>query len=637
MSPHDALQKYWHYTSFRPLQESIISSVLAGKDTLAVMPTGGGKSLCFQIPSLILPGICVVVTPLIALMNDQVLNLKKRGIFALSIHSGMKFHEVKRNLDNAAYGNYKFLYVSPERLETELFLEYLPILKINLVAVDEAHCISQWGYDFRPSYLKIAQLREKIPGVPAIALTASATKEVQKDICEKLLFEKHAATFAQSYERANLSYSVFSPASKEKKLIEILAKVQGSSIVYCKSRKRTKEIASLIQTNGITADFYHAGLSTEERNRKQDEWLKGNIRVICCTNAFGMGIDKPDVRTVVHTEIPDALEYYYQEAGRAGRDGKKSYAVLLFRPEELIAMQSLIALRYPDMKAIRETYAALCNYIGLPAGKGFGLSFNFEITDFVEKFKLNALTASSVIKILEQEGFFTLSDNFFSPSTVEFLASKQTLEEFEKHYPIYTKIIKGLLRSYEGIFDQPCIIDEFTLARFIKMDKGEVIQQLTDLDRKGIITFNPRSDVPQLYFLSDRPETSDLFIDTQKVSERKKAFEKRLHAMKGYATQKEVCRSIYINQYFGGGTIDPCGICDVCLEKKKKRISPELVQKIFQAIRDQRLVTVEHLHGIPGITKEKLLEVIGFLKDENEIVIDLNGKMSIIEKKKGEK
>lgn len=633
MSPQEALQKYWNYESFRPLQESIISSLLSGKDTLVVMPTGGGKSLCFQIPSLILPGICVVVTPLIALMKDQVFNLKKRGIFALAIHSGMKFHEVKQNLENAAYGNYKFLYLSPERLETELFLEYLPILKINLIAVDEAHCISQWGYDFRPSYLKIATLREKIPSVPIIALTASATKGVQKDICEKLLFGKHAASFTQSYERANLSYSVFSPASKENKLLDILTKVDGTSIVYCKSRKRTKEIASLLQTNGITADFYHAGLPTEVRNRKQEDWLQGKVRVICCTNAFGMGIDKPDVRTVVHTEIPDALEYYYQEAGRAGRDGKKSYAVLLFRSEELMAMQSLIELRYPDLKTIRETYAALCNYISLPAGKGFGLSFNFEIGDFIEKFKLNALTVSSVIKILEQEEFFILSDSFFLPSTVEFLASKQTLREFEIPFPEYSTVIKGLLRSYEGIFDQATIIDEFTLARFIRTDKEGVVKHLIELDKKGILIYSPRTDVPQLYFLIDRPDSGDLFVNLERIKERKRAFEKRLLAMHGYATQKKVCRSVYINHYFGGEEIVPCGICDVCLERKRKGISEETIQTILTTIKQHHGTGIENLRSRLGVPKEKLVEVIAYLIDENEIEIDLSGNIFLREKK----
>lgn len=627
MTSLETLQKYWQYDSFRTQQEPIIDNVLAGNDTLAVMPTGGGKSLCFQVPSMMLPGICIVVTPLIALMKDQVANLKKRGIFALAIHSGMKYHQVKQALENAAYGNYKFLYLSPERLETELFLEYLPIIKASLIAVDEAHCISQWGYDFRPSYLKIAALREHIPDVPVIALTASATKEVQKDICEKLIFKTGAKTFAQTYERANLSFSVFSPPSKEGKLIDILKKVGGSSIVYCKSRKRTKEISMLLQSHGIDADFYHAGLETEVRNQKQDDWLQDKTRVICCTNAFGMGIDKPDVRTVVHTEIPDALEYYYQEAGRAGRDGKKSYAVLLFHNREPENMEQLASMRYPDLKTIREVYAALCNYLGLPAGKGFGMSFDFEIGSFLEKFKLNALVANSVLKILEQEEFFTLSDNFFSPSTIEMLASKQTLEEFERHYPGYTAIIKGLLRSYEGVFDQPVIIDEFTLARFIKKDKKEVVQSLYELNERGIIAYSPRTDVPQLYFLCDRPEAAELFINESSIAARRKAFEKRLAAMLGYAIEKRVCRSVYINNYFGGERIGNCGICDVCITQKNKSISPELFEKIFEAIKANPGMDIETLHRHSKRPKENLIEIIAFLKDEGEIEMSLEGKL----------
>lgn len=632
MTSLETLQQYWQYDSFRPLQESVISNVIAGKDTLAVMPTGGGKSLCFQMPSMMLPGICIVVTPLIALMKDQVANLKKRGIFALAIHSGMHFHQVKQTLENAAYGNYKFLYLSPERLETELFLEYLPVLKINLIAVDEAHCISQWGYDFRPSYLKIATLREKVADVPVIALTASATKDVQKDICEKLLFKKDAKTFSQTYERPNLSYSVFNPGSKENKLIEILQNVNGSSIVYCKSRKKTREVAMLLQTNGIAADFYHAGLGTEVRNQKQDDWVQNKTRVICCTNAFGMGIDKPDVRTVIHTEIPDALEYYYQEAGRAGRDGDKSYAVLLFHSGELSNMELMTSMRYPDLKTIREVYSALCSYLALPAGKGFGLSLNFEIGDFLEKFKLNPLIANSVLKILEQEEFFTLSDNFFSPSTVEILASKQTLEEFDRHYPAYSPIIKGLLRSYEGVFDQPAIIDEFTLARFIRKDKKEVIQSLRELDERGIIAYSPRVDVPQLFFLVDRPEAGDLFVNEKRIAERKRAFEKRLAAMLGYVTEKHVCRSVYINNYFGGERISNCGICDVCIENRRKGITPELFGIIFKAIKDNPGIDLEKIHRQLGIRKENLIAVAAFLKDENEIEMSLEGKLYVRKK-----
>ncbi|HZI69215.1 MAG TPA: ATP-dependent DNA helicase RecQ, partial [Hanamia sp.] len=347
LKPVDLLKKYWGYDSFRPYQEEIINSVLNGNDTLALLPTGGGKSLCFQVPSLFQEGLCLVISPLIALMKDQVLQLKKRGIPALSIYSGMNFPEVQRTLQNAAYGNFKFLYVSPERLETELFLEWLPSIKVNLIAVDEAHCISQWGYDFRPPYLRIAALREYFPGVPILALSASATEEVQSDIKEKLLFKKSQNTFRQSFERPNLSYSAFSLFSKQNKLLSILQKVEGSAIVYCKTRRRTKEVAELLNQNEICADFYHAGLSNEERHKKQEDWIANKTRVICCTNAFGMGIDKPDVRVVIHHDVPDALENYYQEAGRAGRDWKKSYAVLLFSDSEIEVLKKQVDVRFP--------------------------------------------------------------------------------------------------------------------------------------------------------------------------------------------------------------------------------------------------------------------------------------------------
>jgi ATP-dependent DNA helicase RecQ len=414
------LKKHWGYDAFRPLQQEIIDSVLSGNDTLAIMPTGGGKSICFQVPGMSKEGLCLVVSPLIALMKDQVLNLKNKGIPALSIYSGMSFTEVEKTLKNAAYGNFKFLYVSPERLETELFLEYVSIIKINLIAVDEAHCISQWGYDFRPPYLRIAVLREYFPDVPVLALTASATLEVQKDICEKLLFRKNQQSFQQSFERANLSYSAFELSSKQNKLLTILKKVGGSGIVYCKTRKRTKEVAEMLSLNGISADYYHAGLSSEERNKKQEDWINNKTRIIACTNAFGMGIDKPDVRTVVHYDVPDALENYYQEAGRAGRDGKKSYAVLLYNEAEINQLKKQVDIKFPSKKIITKIYGALCNFLQLPSHSGEGKSFEFDLNTFARNFKLDAFTINSVLKILEQEELISYSEQFFSPPTVEF-------------------------------------------------------------------------------------------------------------------------------------------------------------------------------------------------------------------------
>lgn len=625
MTPYELLKKYWHYYSFRPLQEEIVNHVLSGKDTLAILPTGGGKSVCFQIPALSNPGLCVVVTPLIALMKDQVENLEKKGIPTLYIHSGMNFQQVKKTFEKAMAGECKFLYVSPERLETSLFREFLPFLKIDLIAVDEAHCISQWGYDFRPSYLKIGSIRDSLNNVPVIALTASATLQVQKDICDKLKFKEGSRIFARPYAREALSYSVFQPPSKENKLIEILSKVPGSAIVYCRSRKRTKEISALLRLNNIDADFYHAGLQADERRVKQDKWINNQTRVICCTNAFGMGIDKPDVRLVVHFDMPEAIEYYYQEAGRAGRDGKKAYAVLLYHQTEISDLKIRVAIRFPENNEIRNVFSALCNYLELPANKGKNQSFDFEIGDFVEKFKLNALLVASVLKILEQEGYFVLSDAFFTQSTVEFLSSRNTLTEFESHYPGFSILIKGLLRSYEGILNHKCPVDEFTLARFLRIDNQEVRSSLAELGRRKIIVYEPRSDLPKLFFLTNRPEVDGLVINRRNILERKAAYEKRLEAMIQYTVGHSACRSVFINNYFGGSAILPCGICDVCLDKKKKGVSKDELKTITDCIRGSNGITVNELNRLTKTPVERLVSVIEYLKDEKLIVVDPEG------------
>jgi ATP-dependent DNA helicase RecQ len=495
---HQILKQYWGHDSFRPLQEDIIQAVLDEKDVLALLPTGGGKSLCFQIPALAKDGICLVISPLIALMKDQVQNLKNKGINALSIYSGMSFLEIKKTLQNAIHGNYKFLYVSPERLESSLFLEYLPAMNISLIAVDEAHCVSQWGYDFRPPYLRIAALREQIPGVPLIALTASATLEVQNDICEKLLFSPTHKRYQQSFERPNLSYSIFKVASKQNKVIEILKKVKGTAIVYCKNRKHTKDVADLLKLNNISADHYHAGLSNDERNNKQEQWINNSTRVIVCTNAFGMGIDKPDVRTVVHYDVPDCLENYYQEAGRAGRDGKRSYAVLLYSNKELADLFEQVNIRYPAKEEIKKVYTAVMNHLQIAAGSGEGMTFDFDITGFAKIFKLNILSATYAIKTLELEEIIRYNEVFFKPSTLVFTCERNELSEFENEHPELDDIIKGLLRSYEGIFDFPASISEMHLSKFIRSDSKQIISDLIKLKNFGIIEYTPQKDKPQI-------------------------------------------------------------------------------------------------------------------------------------------
>ena len=624
----DILKKYWGYDIFRPLQEDIINSVLDGKDTLALLPTGGGKSICFQVPALVKEGLCLVISPLIALMKDQVESLKKKNIPALSIYSGMSFFEVKRTLENAVHGNFKFLYVSPERLETNLFLEYLPGMHINLIAVDEAHCVSQWGYDFRPPYLRIAVLREHLPDTLILALTASATKEVQDDICDKLAFKNDHKRFQKSFERPNLSYSVFSPSSKQNKLIEIFKNVQGSGIVYCKSRKRTKEIAELLKMNNINSDFYHAGLTNTERTTKQESWIKNETRIIACTNAFGMGIDKSNVRTVVHYDVPDALESYYQEAGRAGRDEKKAYAVLLFHQNELDDLEKQSAIRYPPFEEVKNVYKALVNYLQLPSGSGEGIYFDFDINDFVKKFNLNIYTVNYSLKVLEQEEFISYNEQIFLPSTVMFTCDKNHLQEFEKTYPDLEPVIKGLLRSYEGIFDYPSSIYENQLAGFIKKDVAGLKSDLKKLQQFGVIEYHPQKDKPQIQFLRNRISTEDFTINQNNLSKRKIAFEKRLQAMIGYVKTK-ACRSKTIGNYFNDLAIKPCGICDNCINEKSIVVSKTEFENITMIIEKLTEKVPVHsnllLKNLNTFKKEKVWKVLNYLQAENKISITGDG------------
>ncbi|MEP6584086.1 MAG: ATP-dependent DNA helicase RecQ [Ginsengibacter sp.] len=627
--PVEILKKYWGYDLFRPKQEEIILSVLEGHDTLALMPTGGGKSICFQVPAMAKEGLCLVISPLIALMKDQVANLKRKGIPALSIYSGMTYNEVKTTLKNAAYGNYKLLYVSPERLETDLFLDFLPLMKISLIAVDEAHCISQWGYDFRPPYLRIATIREQLKNIPVLALTASATLEVQEDICEKLLFDKSQRKFYTSFERANLSYSVFDLASKQNKMIEILRKVPGSGIVYCKSRKRTKEIAELLNLNGIAADHYHAGLTNNDRNRKQEDWLNNKTRIIACTNAFGMGIDKPDVRTVIHYDVPDALENYYQEAGRAGRDEKKAYAVLFYNTPEISDLKKQPDIRFPSKKIIKEVYQAIVNYLQLPSGSGEGASFDFDINDFVKKFKLDVHTVINVLKILEQEELINYSDQFFASSTVVFCEIKSEIEKFEKSHQYLEPVIKGLLRSYDGVFDYPTAIKETELAKFLSLQKNQLVSYLEEINRFGIINYIPQKEKPQITFRESRVISDNLIINEKNIIKRKKAFEKRLSAMVDYITQTYTCRSRIIAQYFNDKTVRECGICDNCLKNKKIIVTSEDFKTISEGIQNiifKTEVNIEQLiKSLPNVSPNKIKKILNFLLEENVVRTNKEG------------
>lgn len=626
--PLSILQQYWRHESFRPMQEEIIASVLAGRDTLALLPTGGGKSICFQVPGMLREGLCLVISPLIALMRDQVDGLLKKNIPAVALHSGLAFYEVKKILQQATHGDYKFLYLSPERLETALFKEYLSALNICLVVVDEAHCVSQWGYDFRPPYLRIANLREYLPGVPVIALTASATPVVLDDIINKLNLAD-ARVFRQSFTRPNVSYSCFCVDSKVNKLIDVLNKVAGSSIVYCSNRKQTRELAHLLLLRQIPADFYHAGLPQQLRDEKQQAWINDQVRVMVCTNAFGMGIDKSGVRTVIHYDIPDCLENYYQEAGRTGRDGKKAFAVLVYHPENLTALSALPGRRFPPISEIKRIYQSLADYLQVPVGIGEGNYYDFDLAEFIKNFKLDSLLVINTLKVLEQEGHITFAETIFLPSQVLFTASKETLTEFEKSHPHLESLIKSLLRTYQGIFDNRVSVYEKLLARITRLTADQIKEQLLQLQSFGIIEYLPQKDTPQIHFLLNRASAKFLHIDQDKYLARKRQYEERVENMIRYIELKDDCRSRFIANYFGDSDLKDCGCCDNCLARNRKNISVEEFASIEMYISNLPLTTSvdELLVQFAKFNKEKIWTVLEFLQNEGKLAIDEQGRI----------
>ena len=664
---HELLHRYWGYEAFRPQQEEIINSILAGTDTLALLPTGGGKSICYQVPALAQDGICLVVSPLIALMKDQVENLKRRGIGALVIYSGMQRKDIVLTLENARQDYFKFLYVSPERLETSLFKEYLPALNVNLIAVDEAHCISQWGYDFRPSYLKIAALREELPDVPVLAVTASATERVQKDICEKLappgpkggvayaqpshvrvagnkigspksegLPPGHSplggqggwTIFRQPFERKNLSYSVFNLDAKAPKLVDILKKVPGTAIVYCKTRKRTTEVASLLQMHGLSANFYHAGLPQDERAKRQQAWIDNKTRVIVCTNAFGMGIDKPDVRLVIHMDAPDCLENYYQEAGRCGRDGQKAYAVLLFQEKDVDELNSLHLNRYPTFDVIQTVYDALMNYLQIPVHSGEGRSYDFHFDSFVRNFKLPVHQAYYSLQALESDGWISYNEKAFSPSTLVFTTSKEYLYEFYRNHPGHENLLTTLLRTYEGIYDFPVFISEGMLAKLLREEEKKIREDLVRIAAFGIVRYTPQNDTPQIFLQKNRVSAKDLQMDLKQYHQRKEHFVERVKTMVRYLGTSG-CRSHFISTYFGDEAAKDCGICDTCLQKKEKAFTAGEFAAMAAAIRQQlsqKAATAEELVGtFSSVRREKAWQVIQVLQAEQQIRVNSEG------------
>ena len=633
MQPLSILQKVWGYSSFRPLQAEIIESILAKKDTLALLPTGGGKSICFQVPGLLQPGLCLVISPLIALMRDQVEQLRKKNITAFAIYTGMDRKEVQTTLITAAESNCKFLYVSPERLETSLFQEYLPALNISLIAVDEAHCISQWGYDFRPSYLRIANLKEQLPNVPILALTASATPAVQKDICEKLQFKEAHQCFRQSFARPNLSYSVFTVDHVMPKLLQILQNVPGSSIVYCRSRKRAEEIATQLMAKGIRADWYHAGLSAVDRQKRQEDWQENRLPVIVCTNAFGMGIDKPNVRTVVHCGIPDCLESYYQEAGRAGRDQQKAYAVLLYTKREYEELSGLSNQRFPSLTTIKKVYQALANYLQLPSGTGAGQYYDFELAEFTQRFSLPVTTVLNVLKALEQEGWIEYNEQVFIPVRVQIIADRYQLESLATTHPELDTICKTLLRSYQGIYERLTGITEKQIAFLVKKDPTQISAALLQLQKMGYIDYQPRKENPQLYFPINRIKTEDLSLNNERYAARKKQLDKSVNSMLYYASEQHQCRSKIIGAYFGDEALPDCGICDNCLAKKQASLSSAefatLQAHVLQLLKTRPLSTAALLRQLSSVDKEKARRVIDYLQAEEKISIDAAGQIRL--------
>ncbi|MEZ5199340.1 MAG: ATP-dependent DNA helicase RecQ [Bacteroidales bacterium] len=631
---HQILLKYWGYSTFRLMQEEIIRSVLEGKDTLALLPTGGGKSVCFQVPALAFDGLCIVVTPLIALMKDQVENLKRKGIKAVAIYSGMHPSEMEVAINNCLYSDVRFLYLSPERLETDMIRMNIEKMNIKLLAIDEAHCISQWGYDFRPSYLKILEIRRFLPNVPVLALTATATPDVVQDIQQKLAF-RYSNVFQLSFERKNLIYVVQEEENKLNRLLKVTQNLKGSGIVYLRSRKKTQSISEFLNKNNVKANHYHAGLDRQTRDSVQRSWMSGETRVIVATNAFGMGIDKANVRFVVHLDVPDSLEAYFQEAGRAGRDGHNSYAVLLYEKADLMDAKSFLASRFPDHKTIRQIYHALGNFFNLAIGSGKDTTFDFDLTVFCNNYNFNFQSAVHVLSFLEKEGFISLQDLTDSAGKIFVKAGKADLYKFQVENAKFDKLIKTILRSYSGLFSEFVKINESDIAKRTGLQAQDIEKALAFMENNEILTYIRKKNNPQITFVTERIDSKDIYISDEFYKNRKKATEKRLQSVVDYALNNTKCRSRQLLAYFGEEISHRCGKCDVCVERNKIEMSElefDTVVKYIKPTLSEKPCSIEELTSLAkGISKDKVIKVIQWLLDSDKIIY--NEEKKIIWKK----
>ena len=614
------LKQYWGYDRFRPLQEDIILSVLEGRDTLALLPTGGGKSICFQVPALVKGGLCIVISPLIALMKDQVEHLRARHIKAGAIYSGMRVSEIQATIDNVLFDpEYRFLYVSPERLQTESFKANFERMPVSMIAVDEAHCISQWGYDFRPPYLEIAQIRKIFPQVPILALTATATPEVVKDIQFRLEF-KTENVFQKSFKRSNLTYFVVNEEDKNSRMLRIMSRYPGSGIVYVRNRKKTAETAEFLCQNGISADYYHAGLDPRERDRKQQSWMKGETRVMVSTNAFGMGIDKPDVRFVVHIDLPDTLEAFFQEAGRAGRDEQPAVAILLYDNYDLAQLKRNFTFTFPELDRVREVYRELCQSFHIELGTGQNKVFPFSMEEHARAVQMNATQYFSALKLLNNIGVILVSEHLREKSELQILLNGDQLLKYYKEKPYYEPLITTILRSYSGVFSQFTDIDERLLAIRLETTEKAVVEQLKALRSEKVLSYQPQSNIPLIVFLKDRIDEKYLYFDKKIYDFRKEKAEERLAAVENYVKTDNVCRSQLLLQYFGEWDSSPCGGCDVCRRNQIHRIKNKTFDQISKEVKSLQQKGYTPKEILTELSKRyeepQIVEVMRFLNDQ---------------------